>query len=251
MSIELEKRAEKVGIVLEKRGVTSAPSVRVGAAFDVSGSAQGFYTSGVMQETIDRLLGVALKFDDNGEIDAWMFHHSVTELPTITSKDEGTYVRNVILRQSNLWGGTSYAPPLQEAIDNYFPTKTATVTSKTEEKSGGLFGLFGRKKEAVTVTEVPVADNTPKQPAMLLFITDGANGDRAEAARLLRNAAANSPMYFNFVGIGPESYFDFIQEMADELPNVGFVSMASLNVSDEELYDQLMSQEFCDWIKKL
>lgn len=238
MSISLEKRAAKVGIVLAKRGLATVPPVRVGAAFDVSGSAQGFYTSNVMQETIDRLLAVALKFDDNGELDAWLFHDGVLpQLPTITESDEGTYVRNVILKQRGLWGGTSYAPVLQAVMEYYFgesaPAKKASIF-------GGLFG----KKEA------PVASNK-KDPAMLLFITDGANGDEAATAAVLKAAEANSPVYFNMVGIGNPSYFRFIERMADQLGNVGFTNLNDLSISDDELYEKIVNQEFVDWVKKL
>jgi hypothetical protein len=246
MSINLTKRAEKVGIVLAKRGLTKVPPVRVGVALDVSGSAEPFYSHGVMQETIDRLLGVALKFDDNGELDAWMFHNRVYGLPTITESDEGSYVRNKILtRRGDLWGGTSYAPPLRAAMDYYFgTTSTAQAPAK---KSGFLGGLFGKKEEAAPV----VTTNSSKDPAMLLFITDGSSDDEANSAALLREAAKSSPMYFNFVGIGNASYFKFIEQMGDELPNVGFVNLASLSMSDEQLYEALVSQEFVDWIKKL
>ena len=124
-------------------------------------------------------------------------------------------------------------------MEFYFGPSTIT------EKASGFFGkLFGGSKEVAT-------QPTSKEPAMLLFITDGANGDRTEAERVLREAAANSPMYFNMVGIGPADQFSFIERMADELPNVGFVSMESLNMTDEELYEKVVSQEFVDWVKKL
>jgi len=240
--INLQKRAEAVGIVLAKRGITKVPPVRVGMALDVSGSAQTFYTSGVMQETIDRLLGVALKFDDNGELDSWLFHNDVLpQLPTLTESDEGTYVKNVVLKQRGLWGGTSYAPPLKAAMSYYFQGPAPAPAAK----SGGLFGLF--KKEAAPAP----APATKQDPAMLLFVTDGANGDRAEAAQVLREAAKSSPVYFQMVGIGRASEFDFIRQMADELPNVGFVNLSTLSMTDEQLYEQLINPEFCEWIKTL
>lgn len=237
--INLQKRAESVGIILAKRGITKVPPTRVGVALDVSGSAQNLYTGGVIQETLDRLLAVALKFDDNGELDAWTFDNQVGALPTITAADEGTYVKKNILgnRNLSLWGGTSYAPPLKAAMDHYFGTKTIT------EKVGGLFG-FGAKNKTTTVS------NGSKDPAMLLFVTDGANQDRNEAAQVLREAAKNSPVYFQMVGVGPESYFTFLKEMADELPNVGFVSLSTLSITDEALYEALVNPEFCEWIKK-
>lgn len=234
MSISLEKRAAKVGIVLAKRGLTKVPPVRVGAAFDVSGSARGFYEgSNVMQETIDRLLAVAMKFDDDGQLDAWLFHDGVLpQLPTITESDEGKYVKDVILRQRGLWGATNYAPVLQEVMNFYFGE---------QKKSGGMFGgLFGGKAAAPA----------KKDPAMLLFITDGANSDERATQQVLAAAEANSPVYFNMVGIGNPSYFRFIERMADELGNVGFTNLNDLSISDDDLYDKIVNQEFVDWVKK-
>lgn len=241
--IQLQKRAEMVGIVLAKRGITKVPPVRVGMALDVSGSAQSFYSSrtgpSVMQETIDRLLGVALKFDDNGELDSWLFHHDVLpQLPTLTESDEGSYVDKVILKQHGLWGATKYAPVLQSVMDYYFSSKTVT------EKVGGLFG-FGAKTVTKTI------ESGSKDPAMLLFVTDGENSDQREAAHVLREAAKSSPVYFQMIGVGPASSFRFIKEMADDLPNVGFVNLSTLTMSDNELYEQLVNPEFCEWIKKL
>lgn len=240
MSINLEKRTQQVGIILAKRGLPVAPKTRVGVALDVSGSAKHFYENGVIQETLDRLLAVAMKFDDDGNLDAWTFDNSVGEIPTITESDEGTYVKNKLLKSRvSLWGGTSYAPPLQKAMDFYFG-------EQAKPASGGFLSkLFGSKPAA------PAAA-TSQEPAMLLFITDGANGDEDRAAAVLREAAkSKTPVYFNMIGVGPANYFGFIQRMADELPNVGFVSMTSLSISDEQLFEAVVSEEFCEWAKKL
>ncbi len=235
MSISLQKRAEKVSIVLTKRGLTTIPPIRVGCALDVSGSARPFYEgSNVMQDTIDRLLAVALKFDDNGELDAWLFHDGVLpQLPTITATDEGTYVNKVILKQRGLWGATNYAPVLSAVVSFYFG---ATPPAK------GLGGWFGKKATSPS--------GVKKDPAMLLFITDGSNSDETATERVLRDAEANTPVYFNMVGIGNPRYFKFIKGMADKLGNVGFTSLNDLSISDDQLYDKIVNQEFVDWIKK-
>lgn len=247
--IQLQKRAEAVGIVLAKRGVTKVPPVRVGVALDVSGSARNFYTpGGVMQQTLDRLLGVALKFDDNGEIDAWTFDNEVSTLPTFSAEDEGKYVQEHIINNHSLslWGGTSYAPPLRASMDFYFGNNP--IQQAAESAKGWLGSLFGKKPAAAPA---PAATSSKKDPAMLLFVTDGENSDKDATRQVLRDAASSSPMYFQMIGVGPAHYFDFISEMADELPNVGFVNLSSLSMTDEQLYEQLVSQEFCDWIKKL
>lgn len=230
MAISLDKRAEKVGIQLAKRGITQVPKVRVGAALDVSGSARGFYQNGVMQETLERLMGVALKFDDNGELDMWAFSDRFKDLPTANANNAARYLReNLDKAGSVLWGATEYGGVLQNMIETYFPKETK-----------GMFGgLFGGGSKA----------NSKLDPAMVLFVTDGSNSDRTAAARILREAVGK-PVYFMMVGVGPESYFDFIKEMADELPNVGFLNLNSLDISDDDLYEQLVSGEFADWVKQ-
>lgn len=234
-----KKRIQNIDELLRKYKAPTDIKVRVGAAFDVSGSAQGFYSGShsVMQETIDRLLAVALKFDDNGELDAWLFSNRHWEMPGITMDNINEYVQKHIAnkRDSGMWYGTDYAPILSEIANQY---QKAPITEKVK----GIFGMFAKKPVAPSSTD----------PAMVLFITDGANGDRREAARVLREAASSHvPVYWNMIGIGSPSEFSFIQEMAGELPNVGFISMSSLNMTDEQLYEQLISEEFCQWLKTL
>jgi len=243
MSINLQKRTEKVGIILAKRGLAKVPPVRVGVALDVSGSAEHFYSSGVMQETVDRLIPVAMKFDDNGELDAWLFHHGVLpQLRAITESDEGSYVRKVILPTvAGNWGATAYAPVLQRVVEFYFGGSQPAA-----KKSGFLGGLFGKKEAA------PVASTSLNgDPAMLLFITDGSNSDRAETERVFAEAeASNKPVYFNMIGIGNPREFAFIEQMADKYGNVGFSNLNDLSITDDTLYEYLVNQEFVDWVKQ-
>ncbi len=231
MAINLEKRAEAVGIVLAKRNVVKAPTVRVGAALDISGSTKQMYNKGVIQETVDRLLAIAMKFDDNGQIDMWSFTDGFDRLQTATARDYGNYVARHILGNVEVtkWGATSYAPVIKDMVRFYF---------------GGLdplafFGnLFGAKPAAAP------------QPAMILFITDGANSDHEETAAILRECERKN-VYFQMVGVGPASEFGFIKQMAHELPNVGFVNFSSLEIPDDVIYEALISEEFCSWVKKV
>lgn len=230
MSISLEKRAEKVGIVLAKRNILKAPTVRAGMALDISGSTRTMYNNGTMQETVERLLAMAMTFDDNGELDAWTFENGFSELPTITASNLNGYVNNKILNNNSVrkWGGTSYSPVMKEITESYFPAASSSWMSSVFKK--------------------PAATNNT--PAMVMFITDGENDDRKQAAAVLREAQKNN-VYWQLVGVGPASYFGFLNEMANELPNVGFVNMQSLDMSDDELYDQLITDEFCQWVAKV
>ncbi len=232
MAINLEKRAEAVGIVLAKRNVVKAPTVRVGAALDISGSTKQMYNKGVIQETVDRLLAIAMKFDDNGQIDMWSFTDGFDRLQTATARDYGNYVTRHILGNVEVtkWGATSYAPVIKDMVRHYFGLAPLALLGK----------LFGTKS---------AGSNAP-QAAMILFITDGANSDHDAAAEILRECG-NKKVYFQMVGVGPENEFGFIKQMARELPNVGFVNFSSLEVSDDVIYGALISEEFCSWVRKV
>lgn len=236
MTISLEKRQQAVGISLQKRGVRSIPPIRVGLALDVSGSAEWMFKNGMMQEVTDRLLAVASKFDDNGEMDMWAFHTACQPLPTATTASYGGYVKPNILNNSSitLWGGTSYSPVVESATQFFFPTAVPT-------KSGLFGGLFGKKADVV-------APNTAL-PALMLILTDGSCNDEA-ACKVALEASLTKNVYWHFVGLGSAHHFKFIEKMADKYPHVGFVNMGSLAISDEQLYDQVINEELCQWVTK-
>ena len=64
--------AKKATVSLEKKGL-SALNAKVGLVLDASGSLNGQYRKGRVQEVIDRLLPLAVHFDDDGELDCWAF----------------------------------------------------------------------------------------------------------------------------------------------------------------------------------
>lgn len=239
---DLQKREKVVQFMLEKRNVKNPPVMRVGAALDVSGSAKGLYLNGTIQRTIDRLVPIAMRFDDNGEMDVWTFHNSAQQVASVTKHEMDGYVQREILekRGVSLWGGTEYAPVMQDMCDFYFGD-----SNKAKPAGGGFLGkLFGAKPAATPTT----ASATAQLPAMALILTDGANSDRSATEALLRRAE-KLPVYWQMVGVGNPREFAFIEQMADDLDNVGFVSLASLDISDEELYDQLLGDELCEWVK--
>jgi hypothetical protein len=251
MSIVLEKRAEKIGIILAKAGIVKVPPVRVGLALDVSGSAQGLYTGGIIQKTVDRLIPVAMKFDDNGELDMWSFANGFDRLENASASDEGSYVQEQILENDEitLWQGTEYGPVLNDMINFWFP-KTSTVQQVVEETTGFFGKLFGKKVEAAPVAQTATHDSHGQSvalPAMGILITDGENSDRAYAAQVLK-ASQNVNVYWQLVGVGKSS-FNFLEQQADLLPNVGFVNLHSLDISDDDLYNALIAPEFLEWVK--
>ncbi|AOJ73837.1 Tellurium resistance protein [Burkholderia ubonensis] len=246
--ITLEKRAAKVAIVLEKRQILKPPVVRVGAALDISGSAKALYKSGVIQETHDRILGIALKFDDNGEVDTWTFTEGFDRLPTATPDNYGAYITDYVLNGDvDKWGGTQYAPVMNDIVDFFF--RAPEPARKREAKRGLLSRLFGGADDAPAPASAPPPANG-HLPAWVLFVTDGQNpkNDRKRVRQLLAESR-HYPLYWSLVGVGDPSEFGFLAEVADEMPNVGFLHLESLDVSDEQIYEQLITQEFCDWVR--
>lgn len=257
--LQLEKSIERVSLALSKYGVNEPPIVRIGAAFDVSGSAKHLYENGVMQATHDRVMAISGKFDDNGELDTWIFASRFKQLETADVNSYGTYVREHILNneaaQDVLWGGTYYAPVMQSAVDFWFgnPTSAALAAVAPKKPAGLLARLFGSKPEPVTPAPVmaPVADDpSRKLPAWMLFLTDGENTDEAATERVLREAQEHA-VYWTLVGVGEAKHFGFIERMADKYPNVGFLNLSSLDISEDELYEQLITQEVCDWLSQV
>lgn len=89
-------------------------------------------------------------------------------------------------------------------------------------------------------------------PTYVIFITDGDNGDHAEAERAVREASA-APIFFQFVGIGRES-FPFLSKMdtmsGRVIDNANFFSVSNLGQkSDDELYKLLLT-EFPSYVKE-
>lgn len=249
MTISLEKRAEKVGIILAKKGITKIPPVRVGLALDHSGSAEGFYTSGQMQETVERLMGVAMKFDDNSELDLWYFHNTSIQANTVTPANMADCVNRTRRETGVSWGGTSYAPIMSDMVDFYFPNKNPNpVQQAASGFMAKLGGLFGGGKPAASAVAEPVQETKPL-PAYGIFVTDGASGDPHDALRVLQESGSKN-MYWTLVGLGHESQFGMLKQAADQLDNVGFVNLNNLSLSDDDLYEKLITDEVVAFLKK-
>jgi hypothetical protein len=227
MPLNLEKKQELVRLCLEKRKVPTDIKLAVKMALDVSGSARPLYRSGVMSELVDRLIPVAMRFDDNQSIESYAFGSSIQKMNDVTPDDFGSYVSNKFLREAGgvLWSGTEYAIAMNQIRKD-----------SSAKKSGFLGGLFGKK--------------TVDAPSYLMFITDGEDqGSSIEAEKqIVLLGEANT--YVQLIGIGRER-FDFLKRMADKYDHVGFVTFPDLEAtSDDVMYEALLCEEFCNWIKK-
>lgn len=256
--ISLVKRQEQLVISLKKKKIAQIV-LRVASALDISGSMQSLYRNGTVSEFVGKLLPFGMQFDDNQQIDMWAFNNSSQELPPAVADVYDDYVGKCMNRVS-INGGTSYAPVMQAIYDEYFggvPMKTVTreITETQEVAAKGLMAKLTGKKEIVevkrTITEqVPdtsaAVDTTP---AMVFFQTDGENNDPSQVRAVLERNKGK-PIYWFMVGVGNER-FGFLKELAKDYDNVAFIGINDLDLSDADLYDKLLSDEFGEWVEKV
>ena len=207
---------DKVLVNLSKEGKVNLSKhiAKVALAMDYSGSMDRLFMSGAVQNTITRLLPIALRFDDNGELESWLFSNGEKRLKPISINNYENYVKNLIMKSGMSMGGTEYAPVLKDIVKYY---------NKSD------------------------LDNIP---AFVIFITDGANSDRSETDKIIRELSEYN-MFVQFVGIGNES-FNYLRSL-DDMPgrkcdNTGFILVKDMEkMNDEELYTELIRQ-YKDWL---
>lgn len=248
--VNLEKHVinlSKTVIDLSKKSDVdlSILTAKVVVVLDYSGSARPLYNDGTVQETLKRLVPLGLTFDDNGEVDVYLFQDDYCHLEGMTMNNYDDYVREVIGHSGYRFGGTQYAPVLNAIING---------ASRTQQVATEKKGLFGRTKTVMqntTIHEDAIVDGN--EPTFILFITDGNNSDHGATNRLLREVSDKN-VFIQFIGIGHEK-FEYLRKLDDldgrVRDNTGFTQMDSLRkVSDNELYTEVLEQ-FSQWLKGL
>ncbi len=203
---------KKASISLEKVGL-KAHRAKVALCLDISGSMDSLYKKGLVKKLSEKILALGCNFDDDGEIDVFLFGVNA-HIPEPYSIDNcGNYL-NDILKEYPLEGGTDYGKVIKKIREYY-------------------------------------EDNTEGLPIYVMFVTDGETSSEDQARDQIRKASYE-PIFWQFMAIG-EGRFRFLEELdtlaGRLIDNAGFFKVSSPDsISDEELYDQLMS-EYPDWIK--
>ena len=230
MSLDLGKKkvldlSKKAETVIQKLNLSKFRA-RVIFIADVSGSMKSLYARGTMQGVYERIMALALKFDDNGSLENLVFDHSVLDLPEATLDDIGTYVEQNILKNHSIkWGLTNYAPPLKRVME------------MVGVKRGGLLSMFSKPKPA------------SKEPVYVVFLTDGENYDEKETRQALTDLS-EFPVFVKFLGIG-QTKFPMLESLdtmsGRRVDNANFQAITDIGrITDEELYHRLLV-EVSDW----
>ena len=216
---ELLSLVKKVSVSLEKKRLLT-DRAKVALCLDISGSMSSLYKSGKIDTLVRRVMALGYRFDDDGEIDVFLFGEWAYEWGPIGVDNYKTFVRDMQRRRS-LEGATLYGAAM-ERIRSFY------------------------------------ARNNPEGlPVYVMFVTDGGTEDRAKTERELRAASAE-PIFWQFMAIGAKggffgARFDFLERL-DELTgrkvdNANFFQVADPAApSDEEMFE-LMMKEYPDWLK--
>jgi len=243
---------KKAGISLEKKGL-SEHRARVALCLDISGSMHQLYKSGKVQALCERVLGMAVQFDDDGACDVFTFGTGGYDEGPLDLRNYQGWVQQLLGRRQ-LEGGTNYNHAMQAVRRHYFP-------------DGG-----GGQRNS------PRPD---KLPVYVMFVTDGQTTDQHGTKQQVE-WSSYEPLFWQFMAIGQSSRnvtasgappmkkkkggfgarlasmltgdFQFLEEL-DDMPgryidNADFFSVADpADIGDDQLYD-LMMNEYPGWLQQ-
>ncbi|MGQ0616577.1 MAG: VWA domain-containing protein [Acidimicrobiia bacterium] len=243
--VDLVKRA---GVSLEKKGLADHRA-RVALCLDISGSMHQLYSSGKVQQLCERVLALAVHFDDDGACDVFTFGTGGYDEGPLDLANHTGWI-DKLLRRRKLEGGTSYGKAMKLLRQHYFPDAGGDARS------------------------APYADTLP---VYVMFVTDGHTSDEA-ATRKQVQWSSYEPLFWQFMAIGQSSRnvsvagpppprkrglagrlagalagdFKFLEELDDMegryVDNADFFSVADpAQVPDDQLYD-LMMNEYPGWL---
>lgn len=238
---------KKAGVTLEKKGL-SDHRARVALCLDISASMTTLYRAGKVQQLCERILALAVQFDDDGACDVFTFGTGGYEEGPLDLHNHKGWV-DQLLQRRKLEYGTDYGLAMQAVRRHYFP-----------DAAGGH-------------RAAPTSDT---MPVYVMFVTDGHTTD-PNGSRNQVMWSSYEPLFWQFMAIGTSSRnvtpagappprrkrrgggggmrggdFAFLEEL-DDMPgryvdNADFFSVADpAAIPDEQLYD-LMMTEYPDWL---
>lgn len=216
--VRLEKRTKEVSeivkINLTKHNLSPNTKARVAFVIDISGSMTTAYKKGYVQEIVEKIFPIAINFDDNAEMDVWIFEDGFRRMPAMNKDNYYGYVQREILDKNCRFGGTSYAPVLNDIAKYY------------------------------------LEEHPEPSPVYVIFITDGDNFDKTETTKVVKELS-NYPIFLQFVGVGGAG-FNYLEQLDDMggryVDNADFFEADFNDFSTENNLYQKLLQEYPDWL---
>ena len=214
---KLVNLAKKAKVSLEKHKLQQL-TAKVALVLDATGSMNRQYKEGRVQEVVNRLLPLAVSFDDDQALDCWAFGQHSQYLGAVGLDNYEDFIDSVQggWRKWELGSRTNNEAGVMEAVTQFY-------------QNDGL--------------DVPV---------YVLFISDGGVRDTRGISKIMTEAA-NLPIFWQFVGLGGHHYgiLKDLDEMIGRLiDNCSFFELDDLNdISEESLYESML-EEFPSWLNE-
>ena len=214
---KLVNLAKKATVSLEKRQLQQL-TAKVALVLDASGSMNRQYKKGRVQEVVNRLLPLAVSFDDDQALDCWAFARDPQYLGEIGLSNYDGFIDNAHggWRKWALGPRVNNEAEVMEAVTEFY------------------------QKDGLDV------------PVYVLFISDGGVSDNRGITRVMTDAA-KLPIFWQFVGLGGRSYgiLKKLDDMAGRvIDNCDFFELDDLDdISEEALYENML-EEFPSWLKE-
>ncbi|GAB3391891.1 VWA domain-containing protein [Azotobacter armeniacus] len=213
---QLMSLAKKAQVSLEKARLTDVRA-RVGLILDGSGSMNNQYKQGRVQEVVNRLLPLAVHFDNDGQLDCWAFGDLPQQLSSVNLQNFHDFIN------------TDHGGWRNWELGSRINTEYRVIEQTIE---------FYRRSNSST-------------PIYILFISDGGIYDSRRIIKLITEAA-KLPIFWQFVGLAGRNYgiLEKLDDMTNRVvDNCNFFALDDLHgISEETLYDRLM-EEFPGWLQ--
>ena len=203
---------------LEKHNLLNVKA-RVALILDYSGSMSQQYKRGDVQKVIERIMPLALNFDDDGCFECWAFAEKALRLPDVSLENLNDYISSKQTGYKTWKAGAGYnnEPAVLAAVLDYFIKQSPSTL-----------------------------------PVYIIFISDGGVSEAGKIKKILQ-AASSQPIFWQFVGIGGRNYglLEKLDTMQGRVvDNCNFFQIDHIDsMSEATLYDLLL-QEFPIWLKE-
>lgn len=209
---------------------------------DYSGSMDPLYKNGFVQEVLERIVPIAMAFDDDGAMPMYIFHSQAFRvLPDVTVDNVHNYVKDNIISKYS-YGSTCYAPPINMIVkqfikDNDAGASPSKVSASPDNTSfwGKARNFFGGADTGTTPASVQV---TAELPTYVIFITDGENdeSDKVPATQAITDASKHG-IFFQKVGLRTPTTgnFGFLTKL-DKMPGRFIDNVNFFEIRPEEIH---------------
>jgi stress response protein SCP2 len=235
-SPQLLSLTKQAGVSLEKRGL-GEHTARVALCLDISGSMGRLYRSGKIATLAQRILALGLRFDDDGQVDVFLFGANGHQADSLDLDNHADFV-------PSLFNTFSLEP------STYYGKAMALVRQY-------YFGSSESRRD-------PVGQPLP---IYVMFITDGQTFDTDDAREQVVSSSYE-PLFWQFMAIGKsnttldrfgkvkkgrgKSEFEFLEEL-DALPgrfidNANFFAVEDPSSIPDDMLFELLMGEYPGWV---